>query len=428
MDIKKQIYNYLLSHPIDRTKKSPYTEVAKQFGVDTEVVRCQWRILRNKGFAEEGRLIPVKNFVDKLSASDDSMTIEKTTNKRVKTLDDLIKVCDIDISVWEITSWECNKWEVGAVGENGKINIEPLFQVKAKLKRRTIADDLSLQKEVLMEEMKLYSPKVEKKEYDFKDSNCMLEISLFDLHLGKMANQAESGENYDIKIAERRVKKAVNELLKRVNLSLVKKIFLPIGNDLIHIDNMKATTFNDTPVETDTRFHKLVKTARRILIEIIDELSLIAPVDVVVVVGNHDTTVTWMLGEVLDAWYANNPNVQVNNAPKLRKYYKFGKNGFQLTHGDIEKHMDLGMIFATEQPKLWSDTEFRFCQLGHFHKQKKINYISMDSHQGFQIQILPSLSATDRWHANKGFLGLKQAKAFLYHPTEGQIAEYTYTI
>ena len=73
-------------------------------------------------------------------------------------------------------------------------------------------------------------------------------------------------------------------------------------------------------------------------------------------------------------------------------------------------------------------TKFREVQLGHFHKNKKINYVSVDDFQGFQIQILPSLSGTDFWHNSKGYNSLKQAKAFLYSKTEGRVAEFTHTV
>jgi hypothetical protein len=98
------------------------------------------------------------------------------------------------------------------------------------------------------------------------------------------------------------------------------------------------------------------------------------------------------------------------------------------THGDKEKHGELGLIFATEMPKLWADTKYRFCKLGHLHKAKKTEYVSLEAHNGFQIEILPSLSGTDEWHYSKGFLSNKQAKGYLYHKQKGEIASYTYSV
>lgn len=424
MNTTKAIREFLLKNPIDRSKANCYSDAAKFFGVDTETVRSVWRRLRDQGLVERNN-----TKITKINSNlSDNTSIEFRTKDRIVTLEDLVRVSNIDTEEWEIERWECNKWEVGAVQEDGSILTEPLYQVKAKLKRRKLDTDLNKQKQLILDEIKKHSPKYESFKYKGKKGDNLLEISLFDLHFGKLSHRNETGDDYDLKIAEQRAKDAVRNILERVNLDTVGRILFPVGNDLIHVDNIINTTFNGTPQDSDTRFHKIFSTVKRVLIEIIDNLSSIAPVDVVVIPGNHDTTVTFLLGEVLDAWYSNNPQVSVNNSPKLRKYYKFGKNGFQFTHGDREKHADLGLIFATEEPKLWASTKYRFCQLGHFHKQKKTNYISVDSFQGFQIQIMPSLSGTDAWHFGKGYNSLKQAKGFLFDQEEGLIAEYTYTV
>ena len=85
---------------------------------------------------------------------------------------DLIEACEIDLEIWNIVSWECNKWEVGRkdksvewhitkgevsqgdVSDSGKVFVEPLFQVKAKLSRRKLDTDLGLQKQALLEDIK----------------------------------------------------------------------------------------------------------------------------------------------------------------------------------------------------------------------------------------------------------------------------------
>src|SRR5688572_933760 len=36
------------------------------------------------------------------------------TKERITTLEQLIRVCEIDTVYWEVERWICNKWEVGA--------------------------------------------------------------------------------------------------------------------------------------------------------------------------------------------------------------------------------------------------------------------------------------------------------------------------
>jgi len=307
------------------------------------------------------------------------------------------------------------------------------------VKYNSLDTSLEKQKKVLLEEIKnhkfkpdynIFTQLISSKTIKEKQlvEGCLLEISIPDIHIGKLSHDSETGESYDLKIAAARWKAAVSDILSRVNLGNVERILLPVGNDLIHIDNENNTTFMGTPQDCDSRFSKMVKTAKELLVNTINELSAIAPVDVLIVRGNHDSTVTFLLGEVLEAWFHSNKNVNIENSPKWRKYYQYGKNGFQYTHGDKEPHKELGLIFATEQAKLWADTEYRIVKLGHLHKQKKMEWVSVDSYQGFQVQILPSLSSADEWHYSKGYLSLKQAKGFLYHKTKGLIAEYTHTV
>jgi len=61
--------------------------------------------------------------------------VAESNNARIKTLEDLIKACDIDLNVWEVERHVINKWEVGAKGNVG-LHVEPLFQVKAWLIRK----------------------------------------------------------------------------------------------------------------------------------------------------------------------------------------------------------------------------------------------------------------------------------------------------
>jgi hypothetical protein len=42
-----------------------------------------------------------------------------TANKPIKTLADLVRVCEIDTKEWEIVSWKANKWEAAAKDETG---------------------------------------------------------------------------------------------------------------------------------------------------------------------------------------------------------------------------------------------------------------------------------------------------------------------
>lgn len=438
--LKKQVENYILKNPqsVDRKAVNPYGNVASKFKTDIETVRAVYRSLRKRSLVEVGNESQAtigyvssdtksNPIISWTYTTNDTSEIKKEVDSQIQTLEDLIEVCEIDTDVWEVSSFECKAYEAW-IKKDGEIHSQPKYSVYAKLKKRKIEKDLILQKDVILQELKEYVSKpVESRDYQNK-GNLLLELAIFDPHFGKLAHKEESGEDYDLKIAGQRYREAVTDLLSKVDLSSIGRILFPIGNDLFNVDGMSKMTFNGTPQDTDTRFHKMVKYVKKLLIDIIDHLSIIAPVDVVVVPGNHDTSITFLAGEILDAYYHKDDNVSISNSAKLRKYYVFGKNAFLFTHGDREKQNELGMIFAAEEPKIWGNSTYRFCQIGHYHHTKKISYLSANEFQGFQVQILPSLSPNDAWHAGKGYMALRQAKAFLFDPNKGLVAELTYSV
>src|SRR5688500_955611 len=73
---------------------------------------------------------------DTVTVSGDTCEIGKLSTERIKTLADLIRVCEIDQSEWEVERWICNKWEMGAKDAAEKPVALPLFQVKAWLVRK----------------------------------------------------------------------------------------------------------------------------------------------------------------------------------------------------------------------------------------------------------------------------------------------------
>ncbi len=459
-DLTESIIAHILINPIDLTERNKYLPIAKKFGVVKERVRRIHRTMLKNKITDDG-VITKENLkngerIFRENLKNGSADVIKTTDKRITTLEELIKVCEIDTENWEITSYEITKWEVGRkdknviwkikdgrvvegdVNDSGKIYVEPLFRVAAKLSRRKADKDLGKQKDLVLKELFNKAPNFdilsqfhifkESIESGIEEKNCLLEISIFDHHFGKLAHREETGEDYDLKIAVTRWNDAIKDLLSRVNVNKIQKILLPIGNDLFNVDNKNNTTTAFTPQDSDSRFAKVIRIVRKTLIETINNLSLLAPVDVVCIPGNHDTLSVLWLSEILDAYYHNNDLVTIDSSPKMRKYYKFGKTGIQFTHGNEEKHSELGLIFATEGKKMWYETDFHFCQLGHFHKTKKLEHVSVDEFQGFQVQTLPSLSGSDFWHIKRGYMSHKSAKAFLFHETQGLIGEFSHNL
>lgn len=56
-------------------------------------------------------------------------------DNRIRTLDEIIKQCNVDLSIWNVDRHVINKWEVGIKDEDGHIIVEPLYQVKVWLSK-----------------------------------------------------------------------------------------------------------------------------------------------------------------------------------------------------------------------------------------------------------------------------------------------------
>lgn len=460
LPIGDKVDQYLKENTIERGKPGCYTEIAKKFKVTGDYIRIRHLRLRKKGLIEDNKWNgPVKSFALGQSQLKENVKTGEAdysfvTNKRIKTLEDLISSCEIDLNTWEIVSYEVNKWEVGRKDrkvdwvsvdgqgtgtshDSGKINVEPLFQVKAKLSRRKVDKDLGKQKEAVMAELRAYTTVFNKeqvikkfsnasKQFTGEKKNCALEINIPDLHIGKLAWGEETGDDYDIKIAVKRYKDAIAQLIGRTNISEIEKFILVVGHDFLNVDGKDNLTTAGTPQSSDTRFYKMVKIGKKLLIETIDELSTIAYVDVMVVPGNHDNNSMLMMGDILDAWYHTSDVVTVINDASPRKYYQFGRTGIMYAHGHNEKLESLGIIFATENKRLWADTDFHRVHVGHFHHSKQVKFTDINEQVGCTIKIISSLSSNDAWHTEKGYLSLKGAEAFLYHRDHGLIANYYY--
>lgn len=295
--------------------------------------------------------------------------------------------------------------------------------LKKEIAQRNFAADLKL-------ELRSVSPCVPLKKRNKFSNGKLLEIDIFDPHFGKLAWGEETGENYDIKIAEERYMTALSELLHRASGGdKIEKILFPIGNDLMHTDTTTSTTTGNTQQDCDVRWQKMWLHTRAAIMRGIKMATEVAPVDIVIVPSNHDFQTIFYLGDLLECYYQNDKNISVNNSPKTRKYYRFGKCGIGFTHGNEENHNDLAIIMLREMQKEWGDVEYMEWHLGHFHKKKDIRFKSSDDYKGIMVRLLRSLSSADSWHARRGYVStIKGAEAFIWDKEFGVTANLMHNL
>lgn len=373
--------------------------------------------MRSFGFGQD------QDQIGQTNINFDSNGILTSKSTSIRTLDDLLNYAQVDRKLWEVERFVVNKWEIGAKDDAGNIVTAPLFQIKAWLIKRYVAEVAQKIVTEMLEEFKRQAPIVRSVKTKQNIDGHLLEVSIFDAHLGKLAWAEESGTDYDLKIATNLFAQATEALLQRAKGFPVSHILFPVGNDFFNIDNAKNMTTNGTPQDCDGRFQKSFVEGRKTIVDAINRLRQVAPVTVIMVSGNHDSERVFYLGDTLQGWLSKTDGVTVDNRPMMRKYFHWGLNLIGLTHGEKEKMKDLPLIMAAEVPELWARTKFREFHLGHWHQLRE----TISESSGVRVRILPSLSPADAWHKGKGYSQLRAAEAHLWHPKEGNVGSFSFT-
>jgi len=353
-----------------------------------------------------------------------------TRSMDIRTPAQALKAAKIDTNIWEVYRQVINSWEVtmGArTANSSRPQTYTNFQVKLFLRKYVITPEAICAK--LLAEMKKFAPRYPKLPSPRKRKGAhLLEPCLHDLHYGKRCWPEETGSDYDAKLAERAFDNAIDDIIRKTAGYNFDRILLPIGNDFLHVDNAANTTTAGTRQDVDDRATLLFRSAYKMVVRNVDKLQQIGPVDIVIVPGNHSTLSTFHFGTVLEAHYNRCKGVSVDNAAALRKYKRYGKTLIGYVHGgkDDPKTTDLPLIMAQERKEDWAATTFREWHLGHVHKKKQVKYLDLDQERGVTVRVIPSLSGTDAWHYQHGFIGQHRAgEAFVWDKEKGLVATFT---
>lgn len=223
-----------------------------------------------------------KNF-DKLNNNDNKkpnndVDYDGYPSNHIKTLDQLLSRCNVDREIWKVENHYVNKWDVTS-WKSGKPQTWENFQVKARLKLKENESNAKKAGEIFQKLVNEYEPpltKIDKKLFENNinnDENNILEVSIFDLHFGKLAWNGETGENFDTKIARKRFIYTIKKLIQRSGSFSIKKILFPIGNDFFNTDNKFNTTSAGTPQDEDLRWQKTFDAGCKLIIDGINILK-----------------------------------------------------------------------------------------------------------------------------------------------------------
>lgn len=240
---------------------------------------------------------------------------------------------------------------------------------------------------------------------------------LGDPHLGLLAWPDDTGNKFDLKIAEHNLYAVVDKLVALAPRSK-RALVISLG-DFFHSDNMIGTTTRGTRVDVDGRYPKVLSAGIRTMRRLIDRcLEKHEIVDVIIEIGNHDLQTSIMLALCLAQFYEREPRVRVNTSPQPFHFYRFGKVLIGTHHGDRVKRDDLLGVMAVDQRKAWGESEHCYWYIGHIHHD------TLKELPGVIVESFRTLAAKDEWHNGQGYRSGRDMKVDIMHREHGKIGRH----
>ena len=258
------------------------------------------------------------------------------------------------------------------------------------------------------------------KEKDLNESLINV-YTITDFHYGMFAWGEETGEDWDLDIAESTL---VNWFASAIKQSPDSEtaILANIG-DFLHWDGMEAKTpTHGHTLDADTRFQKLVRSvinSLRIITEMLLEKH--KHVHIVHATGNHDLASSVWLRELFSAYYSNDPRVTVETSPDVYYAYEFGQTSLFWHHGHKRGVGNVSAVFAAKFREIFGRTKYSYAHLGHRHSVdvKENSLMIVEQHQ--------TLAAPDAHASEGGWVSLRSAQCITYHKNYGEVSRVRIT-
>lgn len=346
--------------------------------------------------------------------------------------DDLIRMCQedaksprrmlelhgLDPDEWEVVSCRNNLWH-GQTHHKFRATEGPrtlLYQ--SRLTARPIKDGITLsdvERWFNERDFKTDKPPVVPMWHDPEGET--LEIDVADLHSGLLAWWRETGEDYDVNIARERFFSAIRDIIGRCEGRKFKKIILALLGDLLHTDNDLQTTAKGTFQQTDGRMSRVFTKTLDMLIEAIDWLGAIAPVDVVYTRGNHDHTMGWALIKAIEQAYRNDPNIFIDVSPDSQKHRMIGCTLVGFVHGSMPEKNLAGWL----QVRARQIGNIRYMEVhsGHRHSAKTKERLQTDDAEGVIIRTMPTIATSSTYEHDEGYVSTRSMMCFVWGETAG---------
>lgn len=239
-----------------------------------------------------------------------------------------------------------------------------------------------------------------------------------DPHFGMYGWKAETGEDFDLAIAERITRAAISRLVDAAP-SADTALIVELG-DFFHADNNSAQTpRSGNQLDVDTRYARVLQVGLRAMVHVANAaLAKHAKVIIRIVQGNHDTHSALALALALDAYFHLEPRLTVDLSPAPFWYFRFGKVLIGAAHGDTCKTDKLPSLMAYDRAEDWGQTRYRYFYHGHIHHD------SVKEFPGCMVESFRTLAARDAWHTGAGYRSGRDMKMIVHHRNFGEVERH----
>lgn len=240
-----------------------------------------------------------------------------------------------------------------------------------------------------------------------------------DFHLGMLAWADESGDDWDMKIAEDLFSKWFDAAFQKAPDAGVGVINL-LG-DFAHFDSLDAVTpASGHVLDADTRYQKLVRYMIRMVRRVVN-MALVKhkSVRLLIVQGNHDESGMIWLAEMFSTLYDNEPRVFVDTSPDVYKMVQHGKTTLFFHHGHKARFDAIEPVMIAKFRKAFGESVYSYAHVGHLHHQKIVESRNMivEQHR--------TLAAKDAYASRGGWMSGRSANVITYSAEYGEVGRLT---
>jgi hypothetical protein len=366
----------------------------------------------------------------KLDYKDNTATLE-TNSFRIRTAEEACAYANVDMEVWEIERKIINFWDVtmkvkdstGVEHPEKRTN----YQVKIWL-RRKVRKNIEEALERLVERIPTFKYSKFTPTHFGSRSGYAGEVAPIDAHLGKLAWALETQQrDYDLQIGIEDYEYAIDQNLEWMGPFNPEKLHYIIGQDMMHTENLEGVTPKGRNIlDVDTRFDKLMDATIDISITSVYKCRAVAPVEVILVPGNHDMHASKWLARCIDQHFRKDKHVTVDYGPNIRKARLWGKTLVGWCHEILPSKAaayanEMAQIFRKE----WAQAQYVEWHHGHKHKKGEVKSSPTITHGGVMMRQLTALSPIDFWHYENLFTdAVPGGESFVWHKELGVVANF----